>query len=142
MSAGKGARQSFDEFRPTKTLWFWSTTGAVVVAIVLGFTVGGWVTGGTAQEMAEDAREDGRAQLASAICVERFVGSPDFAVNLAALKEESSYARDNYLEDAGWVTPAGLKEPIDGAADLCADKLADMTAPKTGGEAAAGPTEG
>ncbi|MEX2630342.1 MAG: hypothetical protein WD341_10430 [Tistlia sp.] len=121
-------RQKFEKFRPSKTLWFWSCAGSVALTVVLGFTVGGWVTGGTAQQMAQAGREDGRAQLAASICVERFASSPEFAVNLAALKEESSWAQDRFLAEAGWVTPVGMEEPIDGAGELCAEQLVEMEA--------------
>lgn len=136
----KDLRQKWEQFRPTKVLWFWSCVGAIVVALILGFTVGGWVTGGTAREMAQAAREDGRAQLAAAICVDSFVASPKFAANLAALKKEDSWAQDSFISDAGWVTLAGMDEPVDGAAEICAEKLIEMKAKAkdAGKDAAAG----
>jgi hypothetical protein len=79
--------------------------------------------------MAGVAREEGRARLAATICVARFVESPDAAVQLAALKDESSWSRDDTIADAGWTTPLGLEEPVSGAADLCADRLVAMDLP-------------
>lgn len=136
MSDSKNFSQKWAEYRPTKTLWFWSSAGAVAVVLVLGFTVGGWVTGGTATEMAENAHEDGRAQLAASICVDRFVDSPQFAANLSALKDEDSWAQDTFISDAGWVTLAGMEEPVDGAAELCADQLVEMEATAAAPQAA------
>jgi hypothetical protein len=128
---GEDGKNGWSEYRPSKTLWFWSCVGCVAATMVVGFTWGGWVTGGTADYQAAQAREEGRAQLAATICVERFTGAPDAAVELAALKDMSTWGRDDAIEDGGWVTPAGLTEPVAGAADLCADRLAEMDLPQS-----------
>ena len=125
----------WEQFRPSKVLWFWSCAGCVALTMVLGFTVGGWVTGGTAGQMVEDAREDAQAQLAANICVAKFTQSSDFATALANLKAESSWSRDDFVTEGGWLTLTGLKEPVDGAADLCAEMLAVMEAPETTADA-------
>ena len=124
-----GSSSGWSDYRPSKVTWFWSCVGCVIATIVLGFTWGGWMTGGAAELMAREAREEGRAELAAAICVARFVEAPDAAVRLAALKDESSWSRDDSIADAGWTTPLGLEEPVGGAADLCADRLVAMDLP-------------
>jgi len=116
----------WNDFTPSKTVWGWSMAGAAVATMILGFTAGGWTTGGTAQKMAEEAARDARAQLASTVCVERFTASDSARTSLAALKETASYKRDDFIADGGWATPAGFDSPIPGAADLCADQLAAM----------------
>src|SRR3546814_18350020 len=55
--------------------------------------------------------------------------APDAAVRLTTLKEEGTWNRDNLIEEGGWVTFASMEEPVDGAADLCADQLVEMEAP-------------
>ena len=114
------------DYRPSKTTWFWTLAGAAVATIVVGFTVGGWTTGGRAQEMAEDAAHDARAQLASAICVEKFTTSAMAAAKLAELKEVSSYQQDDFIEEGGWLELVGVEKPVPGAADMCADELVAM----------------
>jgi hypothetical protein len=131
MTNGAGLADRWSNFRPSKALWFWSCAGAVVLVMVLGFTVGGWVTGGSAAQMAENAAEEARTELAATICVERFMNEPNAASELAELKEIDSWTRDDFVTDGGWVKLAGMEEPVDGAADLCAEKLADMDAPTT-----------
>jgi hypothetical protein len=121
--------QRFMEFRPSKTMWFWSTVGVIVVVLIVGFTWGGWVTSGTAAERAADAADQARAELAANICVHRYLAAPDAGTQLTAFKDASSYKRDDILEEGGWVTLAGADEPIDGAASLCADKLAEAEVP-------------
>ena len=117
------------DYRPSKVMWFWSCFGCVVAALVIGFTWGGWVTGGTAEAQAAEARLDGRAQLAATICVARYVDATDAAVQLAALKDESKWSRDDTIDDAGWTTPLGVEEPVSGAADLCAERLVELELP-------------
>jgi hypothetical protein len=121
--------QQLKDYQPTKTTLFWSVAGSAVLTMVVGFTWGGWVTGGTAAEMAEKAAEQSAANLAAVVCVERFVNAPDAAAQLAALKETSSWKREGFVKDGNWATLAGLEKPVDGAADLCADRLADMELP-------------
>ncbi|MFN3764118.1 MAG: hypothetical protein ACK4R3_00970 [Aliihoeflea sp.] len=143
MSHTASLSQRWAEYRPTKTAWFWSGAAIAVGTMVIGFTVGGWTTGGTAQEMAEDAARDARAQLASAICVHRFSAAPDASANWAELKDASSYERDNMIEDAGWTTFAAMEEAVPGAADMCADELVAMESlPTTSAIAAPVATDG
>ena len=125
----RNAKQKIADFRPSKTLWFWSCVGVAVVTMIVGFTLGGWVTGGTAEEMAEAAADDARADLVAAACVERFVRGPKFADKLAKLKEANTWQRSDVIEDGGWATLAGMEEPLDDAADICADRLAAMEVP-------------
>lgn len=122
--------QQLRDYTPTKTTLFWSAAGAAIATMIVGFTWGGWVTGGTATEMAEDAAEDARAQLASVVCVERFVNAKDAGAQLAALKETSRWQRRKFVEEGNWTTLAGMEEPVDGAAELCAAQLADMELPQ------------
>ena len=136
--------KNWENFRPTKAMWFWSCAGTAVVTMVVGFTWGGWVTGGSAQERADTAAEQAVAQLAADICFRRYLAAPDARVNLTALIEESSYRRDGVLEDGGWVTFADREDPIDGAAEICADRLAEVdisTLPDTSPVAEAPPAE-
>ena len=74
----------WEEYRPSKAIWFWSCTACIVATVVVGFAWGVWVTGGTATRMATDAAEAGRAQLAAATCVVRFDQGPNATAQLAA----------------------------------------------------------
>ena len=61
----QGLKQRWEEFRPSKTMTFWSCVACIGLTILVGFAWGGWVTGGTSKEMAQDAAADARAQLAA-----------------------------------------------------------------------------
>ncbi len=121
--------QQMKDYQPTKTTLLWSIAGAAAVTMFVGFTWGGWVTGGTAAQMAEDAAEASTAKLAAAVCVERFVHGDDAVAQLAELKETSRWQRRKFVEEGNWTTLTGFEEPVDGAAELCAEQLADMELP-------------
>ena len=83
---GQSLSQRFQQYRPSKTALFWSCGGCVVLATIVGFSWGGWTTGGTAREMAENAAAQARQELAAVVCVDRFMAAPDVGVQLTALK--------------------------------------------------------
>ena len=126
--AGLASAARWQAYRASKTVLFWSCAACVVATMIVGFTWGGWVTGGTAGKLSERAAASARAELAATICVTRFMGGPDMAGQLAALKASNSWSRDELLDKAGWSTPPGLEKPIRGAAELCAKQLLDVTA--------------
>ena len=117
------------EFQPSKRFVFWSFIGGIVATLVVGFAVFGWYTAGGARALANNAAEEAQTELASSICVERFMRAPDAAVQLTALKEESTWSRDTFIEDGGWTTFTGYDEPLSEAAEACADMLVEMQAP-------------
>jgi hypothetical protein len=117
-------------YQPSKTIWFWSTAATAALTMFVGFTWGGWVTGGTATDRAETAAAGAVAELASAICVERFLQAGDALMQLAALREESSFRRNGFVEDGGWVTFAGAEKPVKGAGKLCAAQLMEAELPE------------
>ena len=129
MAETRGLRRKWDEYRPEKAAVAWSFAAGAAVTLALGFMWGGWVTGGTAQEMRQAAVEEARAELAAIVCVDRFMHGATAGVDLAALKETDSWKRDNVVEDGGWVTLPGTDAPVARAARLCAERLVEMEAP-------------
>jgi len=128
--AGKPSiSQRWNDLQPTKTQLFWSCAACVGAAVIGGFTWGGWVTGGTAKDMASTAAIGARAELAAAICVQEFANGPDAKAKLASLKDAASYLRTDMLEKDGWVTMIGADKPVAGAAALCVRQLMDATLP-------------
>ena len=117
---------------------FWACAGSVVVATIVGFSWGGWVTGGTAQEMAEDSAAQARQELAAVVCVDRFMAAPDAGVQLTALQEiERPYEQSKFVADGGWAIIVPASSPTDytartddrKAAGLCAEELAKREMP-------------
>jgi hypothetical protein len=100
-----------------------AVVGAIALAIV-GFTWGGWVTGGTAKEMAaEQAKLEVVAALVP-ICIQQSSQDPQVAETLAQLKGASSYQRSDMLMKAGWATMPGSTEPNRNVAKACIKVLA------------------
>ena len=138
---GQSLSQRFQQYQPSKTALFWSCGGCVVLATIVGFTWGGWTTGGTAREMAEDSAAQARQELAAVICVDRFMAAPDVGVQLTALKGmERSYQQSKFVEEGGWAiivpasSPTDYEARADGrkAAGLCAEELAKREMATTG----------
>lgn len=126
-----GLIQRFEQFQPTKPMLFWACVGSVAATIAIGFTWGGWVTGGTAQSMATTAEEQGRAELAATICVERFLAAPNSSVQLAELKDAGGTFRQRQFIEAGeWAIMPDRGGATRLAATLCAERLADWEAPE------------
>jgi hypothetical protein len=121
--------QRWENYEASKTVVFWSCAACIVATLIVGFTWGGWVRGSTAEKMATQAATAARADLAASICVTRFEAGTDAAVNLASLKATESWTRSDFLEKGGWVTLAGMNKPIDGAANLCAQRLMAVAPP-------------
>ena len=100
-----------------------AVVGAVALAIV-GFSWGGWVTSGTAAEMASDqARLEVVAALVP-ICIEQSKQDPQVMETLARLKDASRYQRNDMLMEAGWATMPGSSDPHRQVAFACMQELA------------------
>ena len=128
MTEGKSTSRRFEDYRPSKTVLFWSCVACIVATLIIGFSWGGWVTGGTAKEMADDAADTARAQVAAAVCVENFMDAADAGLQLTSLKAiTSSWKREDFIEEGGWAKIAG--EEYDEAAELCAEQLMKAEAP-------------
>src|SRR5918994_5806744 len=78
----------------------WGAIGGAIAAIIIGFAWGGWVTGGTALVMAEASAQVAVVQALTPLCVVKAEQQPE---KLVSLKEESSYQRENFVIEAGWV---------------------------------------
>jgi hypothetical protein len=97
--------------------------GAVTLAVI-GFSWGGWVTGGTARTMAADQSKAEVVTALSLICVDQSKRDPQLAERVAALKTASSWNRGDLVLKNGWATMPGTAEGNSQVAKDCADKIA------------------
>jgi hypothetical protein len=127
--------QWFKQYQVSKAMLFWACAGSVAVAMIAGFSLGGWMTGGSAQAMADKAAGQARQELAAVVCVERFMAAPDARVQLAALQGlTSAYTQGQFIQEGGWAimpvasdaAPSTSPRTTDErrAAGLCAEELA------------------
>jgi hypothetical protein len=104
----------------------WGLVVSAVLTMIIGFAFGGWVTGGTAQEMAEEMADEAVIDRLAPICVTQFNQDPEKDKKLQELKEISSYQRGDYVEKQGWATMPGEKEPDSNIANECAKRLVEL----------------
>jgi pimeloyl-ACP methyl ester carboxylesterase len=126
MEANRGTRsvgQRWSEARPTKTLLFWACVASAVFTMIVGFSWGGWVTGGTARQTAQAIAQDAVVQRLASICVVQSARDPAKAQKLVALREESAWQRGEYVGKQGWATMPGEHEPDSTVARACATLL-------------------
>jgi hypothetical protein len=106
-----------------------AVVGAIALAIV-GFSWGGWVTGGSANLQAATAAHDAKVAALASICVERFQAQGDASVKLGELSKVSSWERGTFIEHTGFAVMPGGKTADTDVARACADMLGNTT-PKT-----------
>ena len=112
-------------YQPSKTILAWACVMTAVVTMIVGFSWGGWVTGGTSRSAAATAGDVARGDLASAICVERFKAAPDAAAKLVQFKAiPESYKKRQFVEAGGWATMPGQTTPDKLGVQGCATALA------------------
>jgi pimeloyl-ACP methyl ester carboxylesterase len=114
------SRETKAAVRPA--LWG-AVAGAIALAIV-GFSWGGWVTGGTAETLAKNSAATAVVAALTPICVEKFRQAADASANLVEMKK-ATYAWDQskYVEKGGWATMPGSTEPNSAVAKACAESL-------------------
>ncbi|MDH3659360.1 MAG: hypothetical protein OEU92_04905 [Alphaproteobacteria bacterium] len=101
--------------------------GAVALAIV-GFSWGGWVTGGTAEKIAGDRAESAVVAALAPICVVQFQRESGFDTKLGELNEIKSYQRAAFIEEGGWATMPGGEKGNKDVAKACAEMITKLAA--------------
>jgi hypothetical protein len=96
--------------------------GGIAVAIV-GFSWGGWMTGGSADLMAKNRAETQVTAALVPVCLEISRADPNRVAKLETIKKASVYNRDSALMDAGWATMPGASKPDRQVASACLDGL-------------------
>ena len=104
----------------------WVAIGAAILTMIIGFNLGGWVTGGTAQSMAEEMAEDAVVDRLAPICVTQFLQDANKEERVKELKKLDSWKRGDYVKEKGWATMPGEKEPDSQVADKCAERLMEL----------------
>jgi hypothetical protein len=100
-----------------------------VASMVIGFSWGGWVTGGTANKLAADRADAAVLTVLTPICVAKFLQEGDAQANLATLRKiASNWEQGQYLEKGGWATRPGATSSDYELARACAAKLIEAKA--------------
>ncbi|SMH46814.1 hypothetical protein [Maritimibacter sp. HL-12] len=96
--------------------------GAVLVGVV-GFTWGGWVTGGTASDRAKALSRSNVVASMVPVCVGMARSDPARVDKLATIRDASTYQRRDALMKAGWATVPGTDSPDRDIAEACLAEL-------------------
>jgi alpha/beta superfamily hydrolase len=114
------SRETKAAVRPA--LWG-AVAGAIALAIV-GFSWGGWVTGGSAETLATNRAATAVVAALTPICVEKFRQAADASANLIEMKKATySWDQSKFVEKGGWATMPGSTEPNSAVAKACAESL-------------------
>jgi len=106
----------------------WGVVGGAVALAIVGFTWGGWVTGGKAEASAAQRANTAVVVALAPVCADKFQHSTDVANNLAALKKTESWSQGEFVEKGGWATLPGSNTPdqVTAVAKACASLLATV----------------
>ncbi len=101
----------------------WGAAGGAALVAAIGFIWGGWVTGGTALEMAQKSADLAVVDRLATICVDQFNRDPQKVDKFQTLKEEGSWKRREYVEKQGWATMPGEDKPESRVGSKCAELI-------------------
>ncbi|WP_417307984.1 hypothetical protein [Devosia sp.] len=101
-----------------------AAVGAIAISI-FGFGFSGWMTGGSATELANETAETAVVDALTPYCLNRAT-APGSAATMAEFNEATSYARRGVVEKAGWATPMGADSPNRALAQACQLELAAL----------------
>ena len=96
--------------------------GAALVSIV-GFSWGGWMTGGGANKMASEMAQDEVVSAMVPICLDMARADPDRIAQLATIRAATSYKRRDAVMATGWATMPGADSPSRELAQACMEGL-------------------
>jgi len=97
----------------------WGMVCGGIATVVIGFSWGGWITTGTAGQMETASAKAAVIQEFTPLCVAMAEPQLD---KLAELKELSSWKRDDFVAEAGWVDNVSAQYRSD-VAGVCAATL-------------------
>lgn len=92
--------------------------GAVFVGVV-GFSWGGWMTGGSANKMASAMAHDNVIAALVPVCMEMARTDPNRIGQLATIRAAPTYQRRDAVMVAGWATVPGSEAPNRDLAQAC-----------------------
>jgi alpha/beta superfamily hydrolase len=104
----------------------WGIAGGAIALAIVGFTWGGWITGGQAATTALVRVNDAVVVALAPVCVDKFQRARDAPANLAAFKNAARWSQADFVEKGGWATVPGTHsaDRVSAVAKACALLLA------------------
>ena len=97
--------------------------GAVVATLIVGFTWGGWVTGGSALAMSKKSTDQAVAERLGKICAAQAQQADDIQTQLEELKEVAAYNRVKAVMEKPWAVMPGEDKADRAVASVCVNAL-------------------
>ena len=121
----EGSVMSFSlKLTPKIETMLWGAAGGAAALASVGFVFGGWVTGGKAEQMAQQKADKAVVAALAPICVDKFRHAKNVDENQGALNAISySWDKGTYVSKGGWATMPGAAEPNSAVAQACAEML-------------------
>ena len=112
------------ETKATARSVLWGAAARAIALAIMGFSWGGWMTGGAAETLATNRAATAVVVALTPICVDRFRQAADASANLVEMKK-ATYAWDQskFVEKGGWATMPGSTAPNSAVARACAESL-------------------
>ena len=107
----------WDDLRPL----LWSAVGGGVATMVVGFGLAGWMTAGSAEEMAGRVASASVVERLAPMCMGQASRDPEQATKLVTLKATDSWRRGDAIAGFGWATMPGDTKPDTKVSDRCAE---------------------
>ena len=101
----------------------WGAVGGAVALAIIGFTWGGWVTGGTSEAQAKLRAERAVVTALTPICVDKFRQQANATATLLELQKVSTWQQGTFIEKGGWATMPGSNSADSSVASACAEML-------------------
>ncbi|MBY6141859.1 hypothetical protein KUV26_20680 [Leisingera daeponensis] len=95
-----------------------AVTGAVLAGFV-GFTWGGWVTGGTSNDRAMAMARNNVVTALVPVCLDMARTDAERDAKLAAIRAVATFRQRDALMEAGWATVPGAETPDRDIAQAC-----------------------
>jgi alpha/beta superfamily hydrolase len=101
----------------------WGAVGGAAALAIIGFSWGGWVTGGTAERLAKQRASTAVVAALAPICVDNFQRDKDAPAQLVELKKVSSWEQAAFVSKGGWATMPGTASVDTAMARACAEMI-------------------
>jgi hypothetical protein len=111
--------------------WVQGAAVGAGAAAVIGFSSGGWVTGGTATKQSAVAAHDAKVVALASICEDRFRAQGDATVEAGEFGKVGSWDCGGFIERRGFAIMPGSETADSDVARTCAESLTNPTIPKT-----------
>jgi hypothetical protein len=97
------------------------------VAMIVGFSWGGWTLGSTVAKIAKEQAEIAVVASLGPICVDQFRHAPNASANLTELNKISyTWDRGTFIEKGGWAIMPGSEKADSTVVKACAETLGHL----------------